>query len=89
VNFGQSLISGICGAIGGVIPDKIEPATNPNHRKFFHSGGMLGLVYLGEKKLKQTENINPQLKKALLDLSFGYKLHLFADATTSKSLPLI
>jgi inner membrane protein len=29
--------SGLSGAAGSLLPDLIEPATNPNHRSFFHS----------------------------------------------------
>lgn len=89
VDLKQSFFSGIFGAIGGIVPDLIEPATNPNHREFFHSGTMLGLIFLGENRLKQNEIINPYLKKTISDFSLGYKLHLVADATTPKSLPLI
>ncbi len=89
VDLRQSLFSGFCGAIGGIIPDVIEPATNPNHRDFFHSGMMGGLIFFWEDKLRQNEIINPQLKKAILDFSCGYKLHLLVDSATPKSLPLI
>ena len=29
--------AGLSGAAGSLLPDLIEPATNPNHRSFFHS----------------------------------------------------
>lgn len=36
--FIQSILSGCAlGALTGIVTDKIEPATNPNHRGFFHS----------------------------------------------------
>lgn len=89
VDLKQSFVSGIFGAIGGLIPDQLEPATNPNHRGPFHSWGMMGLTIIGENKLKQNEQIDLQLKKAILDISLGYKLHLAVDATTHKRLPFI
>ena len=30
----EVLLAGFFGALGGVLPDLIEPAVNPNHRKF-------------------------------------------------------
>ena len=39
-NLSELLLSGVGGAIigkiGGVLPDILEPANNPHHRKFFH-----------------------------------------------------
>lgn len=40
-NFSQLLsyvlLGGVTGAAAGILPDKLEPANNPNHRKFVHS----------------------------------------------------
>ena len=37
----------IGGGLGGQLPDRIEPATHPNHRKFAHSASLgLGIVAL-------------------------------------------
>jgi membrane-bound metal-dependent hydrolase YbcI (DUF457 family) len=36
--FIQAVLAGCAlGALSGIVTDKIEPATNPNHRGFFHS----------------------------------------------------
>lgn len=37
------LLGGVVGgAVGGLAPDGLEPATSPNHRAFFHRGGARG-----------------------------------------------
>ena len=37
VKFLDAMISGLIAVIGGLAPDLIEPANNPNHRSLFHS----------------------------------------------------
>jgi len=70
------------------LPDWIEPATNPNHRKFFHSLTTAGLVAYGMYG-KHTHNIDVNLLDYVRSIGFAYLSHLAADATTPKSLPLI
>ena len=70
------------------LPDWIEPATNPNHRKFFHSLTTAGLVGYGMYG-KHTNNIDVNLLDYIRSIGFAYLSHLAADATTPKSLPLI
>jgi membrane-bound metal-dependent hydrolase YbcI (DUF457 family) len=70
------------------LPDWIEPATNPNHRKFFHSLTTAGLVGYGMYG-KHTHNINVNLLEYVRSIGFAYLSHLAADSTTPKSLPLI
>lgn len=37
----------IGGSLGGQLPDRIEPATHPNHRKFAHSASLgVGIAFL-------------------------------------------
>ena len=76
------------GGIGGLLPDILEPATNPNHRKLFHSVGTGALLGTGLvtnlRKEKKTEN-----DLALIILLLSYLSHLAGDATTTKSLPLL
>lgn len=36
-NWGEAIFAGGIGAVAGCLPDLLEPATDPNHRKFFHS----------------------------------------------------
>jgi len=43
----EAIGSAIGGGIGGQLPDRIEPATHPNHRKFAHSASLgAGIVFL-------------------------------------------
>ena len=76
----QLVFNMILGFALASLPDWIEPATNPNHRKFFHSFAMGGLVVYGMYG-KHTENMR------LIGMS--YLSHLAADARTPKSIPLI
>ncbi len=80
------------GAIGGLVaatlPDILEPATNPNHRKFFHSLTFTGLMLYSNYQLKSSQ-FPEEIKPIINAISIGYGLHLGADFTTPKSLPLI
>ena len=89
VDWKQSIVSGFVVAIGGILADEIEPATNPNHRGFAHSWGNLALIQISENVIKENQNLEPRIKKILMDISYGYKIHLLADSTISKGLPLI
>ena len=75
---------------GGValLPDYLEPANNPNHRKFFHSKTLgLGLLDLGDN-IRNRDNLTNDKKEFwdLMLLAFGS--HLVADSFTPKGLPL-
>jgi membrane-bound metal-dependent hydrolase YbcI (DUF457 family) len=70
------------------LPDLLEPATNPNHRKFFHSLTTAGLVGYGIFG-KHTRNIDVDLQDSIRSIGLSYLLHLVADARTPKSIALI
>lgn len=83
----------LLGALGGTLPDKLEPASiGPHHRQFFHSLVWLGAVGYGVYKAYKWE---PQsewgklLRVALIAIGLGYLSHLIADFTTPKGLPVI
>jgi len=81
-------LAGAC----GTLPDILEPALNPNHRRFFHSLGFAGLLGYGAYKLYkwQPEDENYQLLKQIgLVIGAAYLINLAMDATTPKSLPII
>lgn len=80
-----SLLTGF----GGIIPDLLEPATNPNHRQFFHSISFGALVVAGNKKAQANENLNYETKFLIDSLSKGILTHLGLDSTTPRSLSLI
>jgi len=95
-NNGESTSKPITGAgiaaVLGTLPDIIEPACSPNHRQFFHSFGMFGLVGLGLYKLNQWEpedGFDEALRFVLMAASGAYLVHLAMDSSTPKSLPLI
>lgn len=71
------------GATAGMAPDAIEPATDPNHRKFFHSKLALLLDYLGALTATQVE-LDDYVKEFILAFTVGYGIHLLLDAGTSE-----
>tara|TARA_R110002072_G_scaffold209067_2_gene366515 strand:+ start:4385 stop:4753 length:369 start_codon:yes stop_codon:yes gene_type:complete len=81
------------GAFLGRLPDMIEPSLrNPNHRQFFHSVTVLGLMGAGMHKLYHwdpQDKFDKLLRGLLLIGGGAYLSHLALDALTSKSLPLI
>lgn len=72
----------LAGVAGGRLPDLLEPANDPNHRKFWHSMTCAGVLNVGHCFLPAP------LQPATLPLLFGYNSHLLADSTTSP-LPVI
>lgn len=81
------------GAVLGRLPDMIEPSLgNPNHRQFFHSVAMLGLLGTGMYKLyhwNPQDNLEKILRGLLLLGGAAYLSHLTLDSLTSRSLPLV
>ena len=75
----------LIGAAAGCLPDIIEPATSPNHRKFFHS------FLFGAVVLYALGRLTAQCSFRLLLYVIGaaYLTHLTADAQTKKCLPWI
>jgi membrane-bound metal-dependent hydrolase YbcI (DUF457 family) len=79
VAFGASILAGV---VGGRLPDIIEPARNPGHRKFWHSLTCAGILNAGHCFLPIP------LKTVTRPFLWGYNSHLAADSKTS-SLPWI
>ena len=76
------------GAVGGVLPDILEPATNPHHRNFFHSLTVVVAASYGLYKTNRSD-FSTDVKAALTATGIGYLSHLALDSSTPKSLPLI
>jgi len=82
------------GTIAGKLPDIIEPSLgNPHHRQFFHSFLALASIGYATKKAYDWE---PETKReavarsiALFCVRVGSMSHLFLDAMTTRSLPLL
>ncbi len=81
------------GAFLGKLPDMIEPALgNPNHRQFFHSIAVLGLLAAGMRKVYHWEpqdEVEKIIRGVLLVGGAAYLSHLALDALTSRSLPFV
>lgn len=85
---GWGLVGAGVGAVVGVLPDVLEPATHPGHRALFHSVafgtvGTMGVRHL----LERTED--PELRKLILCAAASYGSHLVLDADTPLGLPVI
>ena len=104
VDFGELLLSSGIGLSTARIPDILEPATNPNHRAFFHSfvfGGILcfaGVYAWKDLQARRYEReamgIQQCSKYEILDVVIvigagSILLHLFMDGFTKKGLPFI
>lgn len=88
----KPLVSGIAAAGLGKLPDHLEPAIHPNHRQFFHSVVMAGMVGYGMYKAYKWQPEEPGLQLlrwALLIAGGAYLTHLVMDGCTTKSLPLV
>jgi len=75
------------GAVVATLPDLLEPATNPNHRAFFHSLTAGGAVAYGAFG-RHTEDWNPEDKFAVAAAALSFLSHLYLDGFTPKGLPL-
>ena len=85
------IIAPLAGAIGGIAPDKFEPAFDPNHRAFYHSISSGAAISLGLSKIPfNTDNRNLNLLNVCLRSGgVGYVTHLVQDAGTPMGLPFI
>lgn len=81
-------ISGIFGAFGSLLPDKLEPAKSFNHRSLFHSIIALCAVVCGLFLLFKSKKRNYAFS-AIKSTGVGYASHLAQDSKTPKGLPLI
>lgn len=80
------------GKDAGRIPDLLEPATCPNHRRFFHSWVALVAMSYGWKKAYDWEpetDLEKFLRFIALVGGAAAISHLVLDSLTPNSLPLI
>lgn len=84
----EFLGSGAVGALAAMIPDVLEPATNPNHREFFHSYTLLITTLATELNILDKVQANYLLKLLSLAAAGGYSSHLLVDSCTPKGLPV-
>lgn len=89
---GAALVMGTAASLLPSLPDLIEPAVHPNHRKFFHSVAFAFTLAYAMRKAYEWEAQEPWEKVARIAALVGgaaYLAHLARDAFTAKSLPLI
>ena len=87
----EGLITATFTSIGGLLPDILEPATDPNHRKFFHSVAvLLGIGYDQLEQIRKDQGSNIEFWRWLLNkLELGYLVHLLQDSGTPRGLPFM
>ncbi|MEX0567537.1 MAG: metal-dependent hydrolase [Candidatus Njordarchaeota archaeon] len=77
------------GGLGGILPDLLEPADNPHHRKFFHSIAFTLICLYENQKLMENTSINEETKNLVSSLTTGYITHLLLDSETVSGLPIV
>lgn len=83
------VVGDVClGAVGGVLPDKLEPAIHPMHRKFFHSMLFFGIIVVGVVLLWQIDKIPEWIKVAVTVIAGAFIIHLVLDSFTPAGLPI-
>ena len=87
----ELLLYSIGGAVAGILPDILEPATNPNHRSFFHSIFALLMITQGNNSVWDQTNqaLTNDQRVAISILSAAYCSHLATDGLTRKGLPIL
>lgn len=83
---GLGVFGGGCAAM---LPDYLEPASNPRHRSVFHSVLSLGVVTSGTYFFCQNTDSSMFAKMLLTISAGGYASHLIADSQTPYGLPFI
>ena len=84
------LIASAVGLAGGVLADILEPALDPNHRRFAHSILVaIGLVVLIGMIWRNSAANSEEQSLALGSIVVAYLSHLMLDGATPKGLPLI
>ena len=93
IDFSELFLCGVggsvIGTIGGILPDKLEPARNPHHRKFFHSIFTSTVIGYGLYKTNSNNNMCELTKGIITTAGIGYLSHLALDSQTPKRLPLL
>lgn len=89
---GKVVAMGAAAALMPSLPDLLEPAVHPNHRKFFHSVTLAVVIACGMHRAYKwdAQGERERLARALLLVGgAAYLAHLARDALTAKSLPLV
>ena len=104
VDIGELILLFGAGVGTSRIPDMLEPATNHNHRAFFHSITFAGIVSIigvrawNDLKVKRSERKTMEIQQwnkyefidiAIIIAAGSILLHLVMDGLTKKGLPFI
>lgn len=89
IELDQLVGSILIGAGSSLAPDIIEPATNPNHRSFFHSVAISGVPAGYLKYSTENPDLTNKTRWITNAISIGYLSHLALDSMTPKSIPII
>jgi inner membrane protein len=87
IQVGEVVLAAGVGMIGGLLPDLLEPAIHPNHRRFFHSYAATALLAHANHHVSRNTQIPAETRAAIHLISLGFFSHLAADAHTPKGLP--
>ncbi|MHA2245274.1 MAG: metal-dependent hydrolase [Candidatus Hodarchaeales archaeon] len=89
LNLNFIAFSSFFSGFGSIFPDSLEPASSWNHRGFFHSQRVLGVLTLFSFLLSITCSLWPPDIHVLFAFGFtiGYLSHLLSDAITPIGLP--
>ena len=79
---------GAVGAAAATLPDMLEPAYHPHHRKFFHSFTAGSLALYGAYRAFDSEPSSLG-KATALSAGAGYAAHLLSDSETAFGIPLL
>ncbi len=83
----EILLAGSAGGfLGGILPDLLDPASDPNHRKFFHAI-LPTAITLMKSDFAGIED--PRARAFLKGLLWSYVSHLIVDLGSPKGLPLV
>jgi membrane-bound metal-dependent hydrolase YbcI (DUF457 family) len=87
-DWGELVVCCAAGGAAALLPDILEPADSPDHRKFFHSVTAAGLMVYGMSG-RHTDDYSESTRKILTVLGMGYLSHLALDCTTPRGIDLI
>jgi membrane-bound metal-dependent hydrolase YbcI (DUF457 family) len=87
-DWGELLVCSFAAGAAALLPDILEPADSPNHRKFFHSLTAAGLVAHAVSG-RHTANYSAPTFRILAALGTGYLSHIALDCTTPAAIDLV
>lgn len=84
---GYTAVGTIAGIGGGMLPDILEPAISPDHRKLFHTPEAGVALAYGTAAALTNPGWALPVMTVVVPAVAGYESHLAADAQTPQGLP--